>query len=396
MPFRLTHRYLYNPIIKDAFPKNKIIFLSGPRQVGKTTLAKTMLASPRNYFTYDDEQFRRAWVKNPTAAISERGKGPVILDEIHKDRTWKRKLKGIYDTDPGSGPFVVTGSARLDLYRRGSDSLMGRYLPYRLHPISVGESPHPPGPDDVFERSPVHTARLDDLLMLSGFPEPLISGRESEANRWSRLRLERLIQEDTRDIMAVSDLRAFSTLAELLPERVGSLLSLNSLREDVGKAYATIRSWYHVLAALYFCFEVRPYSKKIKQSLRSEPKLYLYDLLRIPAKNAPQRLENLTALHLLKACHYWTDLAYGEFSLHFVRDKRGREVDFLIARDGSPWMLVECKSGNSTPSPHLILFGEILKPRHRIQLVMEPNFLRHYPAHKIEVFGYDRFFALLP
>jgi uncharacterized protein len=392
----LKSRYLRQAILEDAFPKHKLIFISGPRQVGKTTLAKSLAPNSDNYFSYDDERFRRAWAKNPSSAIESRGPGAFTLDEIHKDRLWKRKLKGFYDLDPNAGPIIVTGSSRLDLYRKGSDSLMGRYLPYRLHPISVGESKSAPMPDSVFEGKEVHTTTVKELLHLGGFPEPLVGANEKEAKRWSRLRLDRLVQEDTRDVLGVSDLRAFGVLADLLPERIGSLLSINSLREDVGKAYATVRSWYHVLETLYFCFSIKPYSKKIARAIRSEPKMYLYDLLRIPEPNMGQRLENLTALHLIKACHYWTDCAFGEFSLHFVRDKQGREVDFLIVRDNKPWMLVECKSGEKSPSPHLKYFGDLLTPDHRIQLITDPKYERSYPALKTRILGYDKFFSKLP
>jgi len=279
---KIGPRYLKNPIEFDAFKKSKITFISGPRQVGKTTLAKALLTSRLNYYSYDEEDFRRAWSKNPQLALANRAPGPVVLDEIHKDRMWKRKLKGIYDQDEESGPYVVTGSARLDSYRRGSDSLLGRYIPYRLHPLTVGERAIAPSPDTLFEASGATFCSVKELINLSGFPEPLLGGSENEAARWSRLRLDSLVQEDTRDLLSISDLSAFRVLIDLLPERVGSPLSINALHEDVGKAYATVRSWYQVLEALYYCFTVRPYSKRINRAIRAEPKMYLFDLLRIP------------------------------------------------------------------------------------------------------------------
>lgn len=392
----ITHRYLESAIRYDAMAKHKISFLSGPRQIGKTTLAKRFLTNSSNYFSYDSEQFRRAWARNPSAALAMRGIGPVVLNEIHKDRFWKRKLKGIYDEDPTTGPYIVTGSARLDIYRKGSDSLLGRYLPYRLHAITIGERSLPPGPDLLFESTPSKLCSLDDLLRLGGFPEPLLKSSEREAARWSRLRLERLVRDDTRDLRMISDLSAFGVLADLLPDKVGSLFSINSLREDVGRAYATVRSWYQVLELLYFAFTIRPYSKRIQRSIRAEPKMYLFDILRISAADKAKRLENLTALHLLKACDYWTDTAQGEFSLHFVRDKSKREVDFLIVRDKHPWMLVECKSGSDTPAKQLLHFSEILKPEHSIQLLRRDRFHKVFPNSGIRVLDYEIFFALLP
>ncbi len=385
-------RYLSRTIVNDALAKRKMAFVSGPRQVGKSTLAKANLQSPQNYFLFDQDEFRLTWMKSPSKAIAVRGPGPIVLDEIHKDRKWKLRLKGIYDPAPGEIPIIVTGSARLDFFRRGSDSLMGRYFPYRLHPFSVAETPSPPSPDHLFEKL---TASFDwaSLLHLSGFPEPLLAASEQEGHRWSRLRLDRLVMEDTRDFLNISDLHAFRNLIALLPERVGSLLSVHSLHEEVGKAYGTIRSWMQVLDTLYFCFTVRPYSKKLSRMIRSEPKLYLYDLIQIPKTLMAKRLENLTALHLLKACHYWTDSAQGEFDLHFLRNKDGREVDFVVTRDQVPWMLLECKSGEKQPTKDLVHFTRLLKPKWSLQLVQSPRFDRFYEKDRIRVVDYQTLFS---
>ncbi len=385
-------RYLSRGIASDALASGKMAFLSGPRQVGKTTLAKGLLTSPVNYRSWDDSDFRRRWTHSPRAALSDRGPGVVALDEIHKDRRWKDRLKGYFDVEgPGAG-IIVTGSARLDLHRRGGDSLLGRYLPYRLHPFTLGEREHPPTPDAAFaEARPVW--RLADMLRLGGFPEPLLGGSEARARRWSRLRLERLVQEDARDLRAVSDLAALRVLADLLPERVGSLLSINSLREDLGAAHGTVQAWVETFASLYHCFLIRPYTRRLARSVRSAPKLYLFDILALPPSAEPARLENLTALHLLKACHYWTDMAEGEFELFFVRDKEGREVDFLVVRDKRPFWLVECKSADTQPSPALQHFAAKLPGVRAYQLVTKPGYDRVYAQTGLRVLDYERFLA---
>jgi predicted AAA+ superfamily ATPase len=387
-----TDRYLLATVHGDAIASGKMAFVSGPRQVGKTTLAKALLTAPQNYQTWDDSEFRKAWSRSPRRALQGRGPGPVVLDEIHKDRRWKERLKGIFDVDgPGDG-LIVTGSARLDLHRRGGDSLMGRFLPYRLHPFTVAERATPPGPDEILAGTePRH--RFADLLRLGGFPEPLLGGSEARAVRWSRLRLERLLAEDVRDLRAVEDLSGLLVLADLLPERVGSLLSINALREDVGAAYATVRSWVKVFEALYHCFLVLPYAKRVVRAIRSAPKLYLFDILRIPAARESARLENLTALHLLKACHFWTDAAHGEFELRFVRDKEQREVDFLVLRDGRPWLLVECKSDDIAPSPALDHFRRQVGAPRAFQLVTRSGYDRMYAHSNVRVLSYEKFLA---
>jgi uncharacterized protein len=385
-------RYLAEHVRDDALASRKMAFISGPRQVGKTTLGRSLLADSRNHFSWDDARFRTAWARSPLDALAGRAGGPVLLDEIHKDRRWKWRLKGVYDLKGDELPIIVTGSARLDVYRRGGESLLGRYLPYRLHPFSVAESISPPSPDAILERTSARY-RWADLMRLGGFPEPLLAGSERKAQRWSRLRRERLLQEDLRDLRNVGDLQAVRVLADLLPGRAAGLLSINALREDVGVAYATVRAWIAAFEILYLLFLVRPYARRIARALRAEPKLYLYDVLQIPPEHTAARQENLVALHLLKACHFWTDAAFGEFELHYVRDKEQREVDFLILRDGRPWMTVECKSDETTPSPSLIRFAEALRVPHRFQLVTRAGFDRMYAEHHVRVLGYDRFLA---
>lgn len=376
----------------DALAAGKMAFLSGPRQVGRTTLGRALLTDPNNLFSWDEPGFRKAWTRSPLGAVAGRGEGPILLDEIHKDRQWKGHLKGLFDLRGAELPIVVTGSARLDLYRRGGESLLGRYLPYRVHPFTVAESADAVGPDAILERTdPVYPWR--DLLRLGGFPEPLLGGSEAKAHRWSRLRLERLVREDLRDLRAVGDLQAVRVLADLLPERAAGLLSVNALREDVGVAYATVRAWLAAFEALYLLFLVRPHAPRIARALRAEPKLYLYDTLAIPASRLGARRENLVALHLLKACHQWTDAAAGEFELRYVRDKEKREVDFLVLRDRRPWLMVECKSNDAAPSPHLIRFATALEVPLRFQLVDRPGFDRVYAEPRVRVLDPERFLA---
>ena len=382
-------RYLARAIREDALADRKMAFISGPRQVGKTTLGQMLLDDPGNHFSWDDPSFRRHWSRSPIESVASRGTGPILLDEIHKDRRWKGRLKALYDLRGKSLPIVVTGSARLDLFRRGGESLLGRYVPYRMHPFTVGENADPPGPDEILRRSAV-AFPLADLLALGGFPEPLLGGSPQKAQRWSRLRQERLLREDLRDLRAVGDLQAVQVLADLLPERVGSLLSVNSLREDVGVAYATVRAWLGAFEALFLCFRIRPYANRISRALRAEPKLYLFDTNQVPT--AAARIENLVALHLLKACHYWTDTAQGEFDLRFVRDKEKREIDFLILRDRKPWLAVECKSKQTAPNPTLVAFSERLNVPIRVQLVSGEHD-RFHPESGVRVLGYEKFLA---
>jgi predicted AAA+ superfamily ATPase len=369
-------------------------FVSGPRQVGKTTLAKALLRDERNYFNWDQTRFRMAWSKDPELILSSCGEGPIVFDEIHKDKRWKQRIKGFYDTlgKKELHPILVTGSARLDIYRKGGDSLLGRYIPLRLHPFSVAESASPAKPFVEFAKTPPKIP-LEDLLRLGGFPEPLFGSDTQKAARWSRLRMERLLQEDVRDLWQIRDLAALQVLCDFLPQRVGSLLSINNLRQDVGVAYATVRSWIQALSELYVCFLVKPYATKLNRMVSSEPKLYLYDPLGI--EDSGKRLENLAALHLLKACHFWTDTAQGNFELFFLRSKDGKEIDFMITRDKHPWMLIECKSNSKALNSVVARFRDQLKTPHNFQLVTAGPYHRYYPKENTHVCDYEAFFAQL-
>ena len=385
-------RYLGQAVLGDALASKKMAFISGPRQVGKTTLGKGLLKDQHNYFSWDRTSFRRLWTSSPEDILEGIGKGPILFDEIHKDRKWKSKIKGLYDSFSDEISIMVTGSAKLDLYRKGNDSLLGRYIPYRLHPFSVAEKEYPPGPEAILQKFNISYS-WKDLMALGGYPEPLLSGEEKKAQRWSRLRLDRLAYEDIRDVKAISNLSAFRVLLDIIPEKIGSLFSFHSLKEDVGVAYATVRDWVFLSEILYYGFFVRPWSKRIKRTIRAASKFYLYDILQISSSERPRRLENLAALHLLKACHFWTDTAQGEFGLFFLRDKEKREVDFLITRDKKPWMLVECKSRDKDISNGLLFYAEKLKTPLNVQLIDDEHYDKQYRFKNIRVLGYEKFFS---
>jgi len=385
-----THRYLAVNLQDDALQDHKMAFISGPRQVGKTWLAKQLLTSTRNYFNWDDTAFKKVWIRSPLDAIGAIDSGPVVFDELHKYPHWKNSLKGLYDQVGHQVPIIVTGSARLDLYKKGGDSLLGRYIPCRLHPFTVAESPSFfPDPDNLQPRE--ITYPLNDLMNCSGFPEPLLSGSAKKARRWSRLRLEQLAREDIRDFKNIRNLELIKLLIELLPDRVGSPLSINSLREDLQVAYATVREWMLILQNLYICFKVPPYARDIARSLSKESKYYLYDWL--PIEQQGPRLENIVAVHLQKVCHFWTDFAYGVFELCYLRTKDKKEVDFCIIRDKKPWLLVECKSQTTTLSRSLLKFAGLFPDAAAFQLTTSKNMDRVVPGTGIRIMTIEKFLS---
>lgn len=370
---------IYETLLADHFARNRqMAFLSGPRQVGKTTLAEAALpeALILNYDKASDARVIAAGadrvaevadLANPLAV--RRG---LVFDELHKFPKWKGFLKGFFDSYGKGLGIAVTGSARLDVYKRGGDSLMGRYIPYRVHPLTLGELG---GADIDLERpfrapAPVGRDALDALMRLGGYPEPFLRGEQRFYNQWKRLRLERLFAEDVRDLSRIQDIRGVRTLAELLAARVGGGTNAAGLAADLAVSPDTVSSWIGTLESLYWCFTVRPWFRNVANSIRKQPKTYLWDWSLAPEGGA--RAENFVASHLLKSVHWWTDSGLGDFALHYLRTKTGAEVDFLVAKDNEPFLLVECKASASAPlSPALAAFQESLNAPWAFQIALD-------------------------
>ena len=341
---RTRRRYL-EPFIAPVLPR-KMVFIGGPRQVGKTTLALSLVgkgAGERHpaYFNWDD----------PRAAARVRrlelppGEPLIVLDEIHKYARWRNLVKGIYDTEKSRRRIVVTGSARLDYYRKGGDSLANRYRYFRLHPFSLCELDASPTKSDV-----------DSLLRFGGFPEPFLLHDEREHRIWQRDRIARVVRGDLRDLEQVREISLVEQLVDLLPARVGSPLSIQSLREDLEVDHKTVERWITILENLYLCFRISPFGAPKVRAVKKERKLYLWDWSMTPEGGA--RFENLVASQLLKYCHWMEDTEGHAMELRFLRDTDKREVDFVVLRDRKPLFAVECKSGERGVSPAIRYFAE--------------------------------------
>lgn len=386
----MKKRSLAGPIETLAFGGGKMAFLSGPRQCGKTTLAKMLLRKrgAGDYKNWDEVKFRRQWARDPSSVLPNRaGKTTplLVLDEIHKERRWKRNLKGVYDTMSDPCDILVTGSARLSVYFKGSDSLMGRHLGFRLHPFSMGELERTdvPSPDSMMDslfakglrKSRSARERLDSFMTYGPFPEPFLGQDLRKARLWRRSREQLIVREDLRDISRLPELGRIEMMTALLPERVGSLFSPTSLARILEVSLPTVKRWMDYMKALYYVFEIKPYHEKIPRSLRRDGKIYLWDYAAI--ENRAARFENLVACHLLKACHFWTDTGEGDFALRYLRDKDRRGIDFLVLRDGKPWLPVEVKLNEARPSENWKRFAGLLPCRRGLQLVAQPVWKSH-------------------
>ncbi len=359
----------------------QMVFITGPRQVGKTTLSRQCVEENYefNYLTWDNFADRAlildgmpailAQSFGETAAVKPRA---IILDEIHKYRQWKTLLKGYFDKYGDQTHFIVTGSAKLNVHRRGGDSMMGRYFNYRIHPLSVAECL---GGNIDAKRETQLPRCLDDsawnhLLKFGGFPEPFLAADETFYQRWQNLKREQLFQEDLRELTRIHDIARLETLAYLLTEQAGGVAVYSELSKKIRVSEPTVRQWLDTLKAVYYCFTIQPWSKNVARSLLKEPKVYLWDWS--AARGSGARIENMVASHLLKAVHWWTDLGLGQYELFYLRDKEKREVDFLVVKNSKPWLMVEVKtSANQHVSPHLKYFYQQLQVSHAVQAVYD-------------------------
>lgn len=361
-----------------------MLFLAGPRQVGKTTTAKTVatLSTRSLYLNWDVQEHRRIILAGETKVAAKcgfdtlsGGVETVIFDEIHKYSKWKLFLKGFFDLFSDKCQIIVTGSGHLNIFKAGGDSLMGRYFLYRMHPLTVAEllnqtileteiRPAQKLPDKVFET----------LLSFGGFPEPFLSDNKRFYNRWRRLRTDQLLREDLRDISRIQDIGQVEILAENLIHQAGSLVNYSTLANSINVSVDTIRRWISSLESLYFSFSIRPWSTNIPKALRKQPKIYLWDWSLIP--DTGSRNENFIACHLLKAAQWWTDIGLGSYQLYFIRDKEHREVDFLLTRANQPWLLVEVKSsGKAALTPHLARFQKKTGAPHALQVAINHEYV---------------------
>ncbi len=386
----LRDRYLTEAVHEDL--GEKMVFIGGARQVGKTTFAVDLLGkrfkSPA-YFNWDNRADRREIM----AARWPGDADLIILDEIHKLRGWKNLVKGEYDKLKDRYRFLVTGSARLDIVRRAGDSLQGRYHYYHLHPFSLAEITGRANPVKIFEEIPITPAaplsEFDALLEFGGFPEPLFRQNTRFLRRWHNEKLERMFRDDIMSIEQVRDLGRMKLLSDMLPERVGSLFSINSVREDLEVGFKAVSNWVTVLESFYYHFRIRPFVHRWIRSIKKEPKLYLWDWSEISDPAA--RFENLIAGHLLKLCHFLYDRDGLKAELSFLRDVDKKEVDFLVTVDRKPWFAAETKLSDENISPPLLYFKEKLKIPFTYQLIRKPGV--HRLVQGVHIISADRFLA---
>lgn len=335
-------RYLKAQIELDL--GEKMVFLGGPRQVGKTTLAKSFIRGPAQYLNWDLVADRQKVLKDqidPKVQL-------LVLDEIHKYRNWRNLVKGYYDKYFPDLNFIVTGSARLDHFRKGGDSLVGRYHYLRLHPLSLDELSKQPNEED-----------LRTLLKFGGFPEPLVKQTVVHHQRWQLERVSKVVTQDLTDLETVKDVSLIELLVVALQKAAGSTLSIKSLQEDLQVSPNTVARWVELLEKLYYCYRIPPFGPTKIKAVKKAQKLYLWDWSEVEDSGA--RFENLVASHLLKYAHFQEDCFGRKTEVRYFKDTQfGNEIDFIVLRKGKPLFAVECKTGERERAKSLLRFGQRL------------------------------------
>ena len=354
----LKNRYIHPFITRDLL--KKMVFISGPRQSGKTTLVENIINDQRSiYLNWDDVDGR----KNILARNWSDEDEIIAFDELHKYSRWKNFLKGTYDTQKTKHKFIVTGSARLDLYKKGQDSMMGRFFSWRLHPLCLAELKH------CFDYKSENV--ITELLELGGFPDPFFQGDITYAKRWRNERINLVFRQDINEIENVRDINILEMFYSMLRERVGAEIVLSNIARDLEIAPKTAKAWLSLLERTYALFVIMPFSKNLTKAIVKTPKVYFYDNGEVEG-DIGSKFENLVANHLLKKIQFLEDATGEKYELNYVRDRNGPEVDFLILKNRKPLLLVEAKVSDSVRSKSLYYFMEKLKIEKAVQLVLNP------------------------
>ena len=386
-------RTYYNIIKYHLDNWDQMVFIEGPRQAGKTTLAKQLISEYKvnRYFNWDNIEDRRLILSGPSFIekvgildIGTNSKPLIVFDEIHKLRDWKNYLKGFYDTYSEKIKIIATGSAKLSIYKKGQDSLMGRYFSYMIHPISLRESITVNLSETEIQKPiSINDELYKNLISYGGFPDPYIKANKIFHAKWLQHRFEQLFREDIMTIEEIKNLSQLEVLAYILTSYATKQINYTDLAKKIQVSDQTVRKWVSILELFYFGYLVRPWDGNITRAILKQPKFYLWDWSAI--KDIGARAENFIASHLKKAVSYWGDIGLGKFEIFYIRTKEGKEVDFVVTKNGQPWFLLEVKhSKENSLNKNLYYFQEQTKAEHAFQVVIDMEY------EDIDCFAYNK------
>ncbi|MFN7903892.1 MAG: ATP-binding protein [Pseudobdellovibrionaceae bacterium] len=354
-----------SPFINE-FLGEKLILLTGPRQVGKTYLSQH-IQNDFQYYNFDSlesrkEMLEKTWVRDQSL---------VIFDEIHKMNKWKQWLKGIYDLEKGKNKILVTGSSKMETFRKTGDSLAGRHYSVRLLPFSLKE---------LGTSTPKKT--FYEMLKLGSFPEPFLSQSDRKAALWRKSHLDAILRQDVIDQETIKNVSSIETLVELLSHRVGRGISYKNLSDELSVSPQTVKRWIQLLENYYIIFTVYPYTKNVAEAVKKEPRIFFYDVGRVKSDEG-FKIENLAALHLLKRNWFLEDTEGAKTRLCYLRDKKKHDVDFAVEFNGKLTHLIEIKKSDDSYNSSLNYFSERLKPERSLHLVLELNKKKDFKNYQV-------------
>ncbi|MFH1282425.1 MAG: AAA family ATPase [bacterium] len=408
----MIYRYISSTAFSKLFSR-QMRFISGPRQCGKTTIAKAHLAKlncSAFYYNWDRREVRTRYrlendflhhdLLNSPSQSSKRYW--VCFDEIHKMPKWKNILKDFFDSHEKEINFIITGSARLDMFKRSGDSLAGRYFLFRLNPFLLselcGRKLETVLPEkhaiDYIEKSIAHKKHeqkaMESMLKLSSFPEPLLKNNSLFARKWHESYMEKIVKEDLRDLSSIHQMEKVIDLIYLLSAGISSPLSIKSLKEELELNFNTVKNYINYLMLVFVLFQIPPYHKSMKRVIRKEKKAYFYDIS--PVQNEAARFENYIALELKIRIDLWNDIQQDKYDLFFFRTREGKETDFVITKNGAPYFLCEAKLSSTNIDKHHYIHAHLLGDIPFIQVLKEPNVLK-IEQKKHFVISASRFFS---
>ena len=388
----MIRRIYEETLNEEGFNWNTMLFLMGARQVGKTTVSKSIAANfkRKEYFNWDVYEHRKKILSGQKFIeaifpLEIPGEKPLIIfDELHKFSDWKNYIKGFYDLYKDYYNIIVTGSARLNIFQKGGDSLMGRYFSYTISPFSVGEISANPLYGLFRKPSLISQNNYEALYNYGGFPAPYIKRSKKGYLQWKRSRISQLFREDVRDLTNIKEVSKLELCAQLLEYQSSNILNRTTISKHIQVSIPTVNTWIETLKQFYYVFTIQPWAKNIPHSLIKEPKIFLNDWSFV--EDIGKRFENFIATHLKKSVDFWSETGMGEFELYYLRDKKQREVDFLVTKDGSPWMLVEAKTSVQSASKNLYYYRDLLNAPYAFQVTKNMEYVDYDCFSKEGVF----------
>jgi predicted AAA+ superfamily ATPase len=348
--------------IKKMMLERRVLLLSGPRQSGKTTLARELESDQTEYRTLDDGTLREAAENDPQGFI-KRSTKTLIIDEVQRIPSLLPAIKKAVDEDNRPGQYLLTGSANIQSIPTVKESLAGRIAKIRLRPLVQGEMREiaPQFIESAFKQSFLHShAHYDrdallEIAFRGGFPEPM-KLQDRGRKRWHTDYINAILERDLKDITKIHRKNAMRELVNVLAAWSGKFMDLSAIGSGLSIQRSTIESYINALEALYLVERVYPWTKTDYDRVGKQNRLFMVDsglmssLLRWKMDQVrldPDRSGKLIETFAFNEIMAQVDAGDGRYELFHYRDREKREIDFLIEREDNALLGIEIKAGSA-------------------------------------------------